>query len=60
MNGVIMDNKNIEPLFEEVDKQIDGIVLHLLKKYALKNEFLPTLDAHLQEENRAETLAPSI
>ncbi|HHF7368097.1 TPA: hypothetical protein ACPSKY_003248 [Legionella bozemanae] len=55
-----MDNKNIEPLFEEVDKQIDGIILHLLKKYALKNEFLPTLDAHLQEENRAETLAPLI
>ncbi|HHT0593235.1 TPA: hypothetical protein ACTXXA_002006 [Legionella anisa] len=55
-----MDNKNIEPLFEEIDEQIDGIVLYLLKKYALKNEFTPKLDAHLNEENEAETLAPSI
>ncbi|KTD42295.1 hypothetical protein [Legionella parisiensis] len=52
-----MDNKNIEPLFEEVDQQIDGIVLYLLKKYALKNEFSPKLDAHLKEKKRAETLA---
>lgn len=55
-----MDNKNIEPLFEEVDKQIDGIVLYLLKKYSLKNEFSPKLNAHLQEDNREETLASSI
>ncbi|MCE0722895.1 MULTISPECIES: hypothetical protein [Legionella] len=55
-----MDNKNIEPLFKEIDEQIDGIVLHLLKKYALKNEFSPKLDAHLKEENEVETLASSI
>lgn len=52
MNGVIMDNKNIET-FEEIDKHIDGVVVYLLKKFAVKSEFSPKFDAELKEETEA-------
>ncbi|QMT59448.1 hypothetical protein [Legionella sp. PC997] len=47
-----MDNKNIET-FEEKENQIDGIVVYLLKKYAIKNEFSAKVDADLPEEMEA-------
>jgi hypothetical protein len=50
MKGVIMDNKNIEKLFEKTDEQIEGIVLYLLRKYAVTKEFSPQLDTDLKEE----------
>ncbi|MCW8384725.1 hypothetical protein OQJ18_08880 [Fluoribacter dumoffii] len=46
-----MDNKKSETLYERAEEQIDGIVLYLLKKYAIKKELLPTFDTELQEEN---------
>ncbi|KTD72615.1 hypothetical protein [Legionella tucsonensis] len=55
-----MDNKNIGPLLEAIDEQIDGIVIHLLKKYSQRHEFSLKFDAHLHEENEAETLTSSI
>lgn len=55
MNGVmVMDNNNRER-FEEIDQQVDGIILYLLKKYAVKNDFPMTQKAELQEETEAET-----
>ncbi|WP_454780427.1 hypothetical protein [Legionella sp. WA2022007384] len=47
-----MDSKNKET-FEEIDNQIDGIVVYLLKKYAMKNEFSAKVDADLPEEIEA-------
>ncbi|WP_454785306.1 hypothetical protein [Legionella sp. WA2024007413] len=47
-----MDNKNIETV-EEKENQIDGIVVYLLKKYAIKNEFSTKVDADLPEEMEA-------
>ncbi|CAM2950454.1 Uncharacterised protein [Legionella steigerwaltii] len=46
-----MYNKKLETLYEKTEDQIDGIVLYLLKKYAVKNELLPSFDTELQEEN---------
>ena len=51
--GVIMDNKSIEKSFENTDDKIEGIVLHLLKKYIINNE-LSSQDMELKEEQECE------
>ncbi|WP_165485183.1 hypothetical protein [Legionella rowbothamii] len=48
-----MDNKSIEKSFENTDDKIEGIVLHLLKKYIIKNE-LPQQDMELNEEHQCD------
>jgi hypothetical protein len=45
-----MDNKSIENSFENTDDKIEGIVLHLLKKYIIKNE-LSQQNMELTEEH---------
>ncbi|MFJ1269368.1 hypothetical protein ACD661_12440 [Legionella lytica] len=48
-----MDNKSIEKSFDTTDDKIEGIVLHLLKKYIIKNE-LSHQDIELKEEHHCE------
>lgn len=48
-----MDNKSIEKSYENTDDKIEGIVLHLLKKYIIKNE-LSHQDMEFNEEHQCE------